>query len=167
MTSLHAVAGFTDFARIFLLIAPIMCLRSYCSFHSCCCLLPAIAGSPAVWFSCPAVDGVLALASFPADPGVPILAGGFKEWEDYTIGLSEYSYRTVIFSAIELAEYWISYWRIQETIGLSNIRSRPHSIGISDVGLRKNYRFFSALVNSRHNTIITNYIHHIRDMTAL
>jgi hypothetical protein len=35
----------------------------------------------AVWRSCavtrfPAVDGVLAVASVPADPGVPILAGG-------------------------------------------------------------------------------------------
>ncbi len=27
----------------------------------------------------PAVDGVLAVASFLADPGVPILAGGFVE----------------------------------------------------------------------------------------
>jgi hypothetical protein len=27
----------------------------------------------------PVVDSVLAVASFPADPGVPILAGGFVE----------------------------------------------------------------------------------------
>jgi hypothetical protein len=46
----------------------------------------------------------------------------------------------LFFSAIELSEYRISYWRIQETIGLSDIGSRPQSIGISDIGLRKNYR---------------------------
>ena len=28
----------------------------------------------------PAVEGVLAVASVPADPGVPILAGGFTYW---------------------------------------------------------------------------------------
>jgi hypothetical protein len=41
------------------------------------------------------------------------------------------------FSAIEPAEYR----RIQETIGLSDIGSRPQSIGLSDIGLKKNYRF--------------------------
>ncbi len=54
-------------------------MLSCCSFNSCCCLLPAVAGGLAVWLSCPAVDGVLTLASFTADPGVPILAGGFEE----------------------------------------------------------------------------------------
>jgi hypothetical protein len=43
VASLHAVAGFTVFAKI------------------------------------PAFDGVLFVASFPAAPGVPILAGGFVE----------------------------------------------------------------------------------------
>ncbi len=38
----------------------------------------AVAGCPAVT-DFPAVDGVLAFASFPAHPGVPILAGGFVE----------------------------------------------------------------------------------------
>jgi hypothetical protein len=38
----------------------------------------AAAGGPAVT-GFPAVDGVLAVASFPADPGVPIFAGGFVE----------------------------------------------------------------------------------------
>jgi hypothetical protein len=38
----------------------------------------ADAGGPAVT-NFPAVDGVLAVASFPADPGVPILAGDFVE----------------------------------------------------------------------------------------
>jgi hypothetical protein len=46
-----------------------------------------------------------------------------------------------LFSAIGLSEYWISDWRIQETIGLLDIGSRPQSIGLSDIGLRKNYRF--------------------------
>jgi hypothetical protein len=39
--------------------------------------------------------------------------------------LSDYGYRTVIFSAFELSEYRISSWQIQETIGLSDIGSRP------------------------------------------
>ncbi len=39
----------------------------------------AVAGGPAVTgFS--AVDSVLAVASVSADPGVPILAGGFTNW---------------------------------------------------------------------------------------
>jgi hypothetical protein len=38
----------------------------------------AVSGGTAV-IGFPAVDSVLAVASFPADPGVPILAGGFVE----------------------------------------------------------------------------------------
>ncbi len=37
----------------------------------------AVAGGLAVT-SFPAIEGVLAAASVPADPGVPILAGGFN-----------------------------------------------------------------------------------------
>ncbi len=33
----------------------------------------------------------------------------------------------VIFSPIELSEYRITYWQIQETVGLSDIRSRPQT----------------------------------------
>jgi hypothetical protein len=44
------------------------------------------------------------------------------------IRLPDYCYRTVIFSAIELPEYQISDWRIRETIGLWDIRSRLQSI---------------------------------------
>ncbi len=41
--------------------------------------LHAVAGGPAV--TCfPAVEGVLDVANVPADPGVPILAGGFTYW---------------------------------------------------------------------------------------
>jgi hypothetical protein len=39
----------------------------------------AVAGGPAVP-SFPAVDGILAVASALADPGVPILAGGLTYW---------------------------------------------------------------------------------------
>ncbi len=55
------------------------------------------------------------------------------------------------FSAIELSEYRISYWRIQETIRLSDIRSRPQSIGISDIG--KNYRLPTSAVKSERQQI--------------
>jgi hypothetical protein len=44
------------------------------------------------------------------------------------------------FSAIKLMEYQISYWRIQKTLGLSDIGTRPQCIRLSDIGLRKNYR---------------------------
>jgi hypothetical protein len=88
----------------------------------------------------PAVDGVLAVACIPAHPCVPILAGG------YTSDLLQ-DYQTIVlwlldcyFSAIGLSEYQISDWRIQETIGLSDMASRPQSIGLSDIGLRKNHR---------------------------
>jgi hypothetical protein len=46
----------------------------------------------------------------------------------------------LFFSAIGLSEYRISDWQFQETIGLSDIGSRPQSIGLSDIGLRKNHR---------------------------
>ncbi len=45
------------------------------------------------------------------------------------IKLSDYSYPTVITSACVLLEYWISDWRIQETIGLLDIRP---SLNLSD-----------------------------------
>ncbi len=69
------------------------------------------------------------LASFPADPGVPILAVGFVEWEVL-------HYRNTAFGlycfAIELSEYRISYWRIQETIRLSDQGLNLSDYRISD-----------------------------------
>ncbi len=52
------------------------------------------------------------------------------------------NYRTLAFGleffpAIELSEYWILYWWIRETIRLSDIRSRPQSVGLLDIRLRK------------------------------
>jgi hypothetical protein len=46
----------------------------------------------------------------------------------------------LFFSAIGLSEYRISDWRILETIGLSDIGSRPQSIGLSNIGFKKTYR---------------------------
>jgi hypothetical protein len=40
-------------------------------------------------------------------------------------------------SAIELLAYRIWYCRIQGTIEISDIGSKPQSIGLSDIGLRK------------------------------
>ncbi len=60
-----------------------------------------------------------------------------------TIGLLDYRNMAIglyFFSTIELLEYRISYRRIQETIWPSDIWSRPQSIWLSDIGLRKNYR---------------------------
>jgi hypothetical protein len=52
------------------------------------------------------------------------------------ITLSDYGYRTVIFlpSNYRNIEYRIGEFK------LSDIGSRPQSIGLSDIGLRKNYR---------------------------
>ncbi len=99
-----------------------------------------VAGGPAV-FGFPAIDGVLSVASIPADPGIPILVGGFTYW---TVRTRLSSYRTMaigllFFAAIGLSEYRILDWRIQETIVLSYIGSRPQSIGLSDIGLRINH----------------------------
>jgi hypothetical protein len=63
----------------------------------------------------------------------------------YTITQRPSYYRTKaiglsFFSAIKLADYWISDWQIRETIGLSDIGSRPQSIGLSGIRLTKNHR---------------------------
>jgi hypothetical protein len=39
----------------------------------------AVAGGPAV-FGFPAVDSIIVVARIPADPCIPILAGGFTYW---------------------------------------------------------------------------------------
>ncbi len=44
------------------------------------------------------------------------------------------------FFAVGLSEYRISDWRILEILGLSDIGSRPQSIGQSDIGHTKSYR---------------------------
>ncbi len=101
----------------------------------------AVAGGPAVT-GFPAVKGILAVDSVPSDPGVHILAGGFTYWI-----VDELHYRTIglwlsgciFFFAIKLSKYRISYWRIQETIGLSDNGLRPQSIRLSEIGLRKNF----------------------------
>ncbi len=46
--------------------------------------------------------------------------------------------RLVTFSAIKLSDYQKSDWQIRETIGLSNIGSRPQSIRLSDIKFTKN-----------------------------
>ncbi len=65
-----------------LLLALLMLLVSLmlvCGRHSCCCWRPLSSwGFPVAGLS--AVDGILAVASVPADPCVPILAGGFTYW---------------------------------------------------------------------------------------
>jgi hypothetical protein len=72
----------------------------------------------------------------------------------YTIRITDYGYWTVIFSAIELSEYQISYWRTQETSGLSYFGSRPQSIELLDIGLRKKYRLTTSRNYSVHIQLI-------------
>jgi hypothetical protein len=83
----------------------------------------AVAASPAVTVY-PAVDSILAVASAPADPGVPILAGGITYWivgETYhTIGLWDYGYQTVIFfyyRTIRISNIILANSRNYRTIG--------------------------------------------------
>ncbi len=90
------------------------CWRSWCKEWCCWRYLSnnAVAGGPVVTVF-PAVDGVLAVASVPAYPVVPILAGGFTYWivgwdvlHHWTIGL------------------WLSdcnFFLLYRTIGISNI----------------------------------------------
>ncbi len=143
---LHAVAGFTVFCK-----DPCFWQRPYCTAGTVVAFIPAVVGVSAVPFQhavasgpavtgFPAVNGVLAVASFPADPGVPILAGGFVEWEvlQYrTIGIWLSACNFFLLSNYRNIEYLIVEL---ETIGLSDIGSRPQSIGLSDIGLGKNYR---------------------------
>jgi hypothetical protein len=56
-----------------------------------------------------------------------------SDYRTMAIGLS-------FFSAIELSEYRISYWQIQETIGLSDIGSRPQIYRTFGYRTKKNYR---------------------------
>jgi hypothetical protein len=51
------------------------------------------------------------------------------DYQTKAIGLS-------FFSAIELWNWRILDWRIRETIGLTDIGSRPQSIGLPDIGSR-------------------------------
>ncbi len=118
-------------APILLLLSFLLLLVSWCCWRSCC-----------YWLSC-CWRRSCCCYSFPADPDVPILAGGFVEWEvsHYRpIGLLEYGYRTVIFSCyqtIRISNTLSANSRNYRTI---NIGSRPQSIGLLDIGLGKNYR---------------------------
>ncbi len=124
LASLRTVAGFIVFVWVTTVasIADVPGVTNSVVGISAVSFEHAVAGCPDVT-GFPAVDGVLAVASVPDDPGVPILAGGFTYWivERHTT-LSDYGYRNARFSATELSEYQISYWRIQETIGLSDIQ---------------------------------------------
>jgi hypothetical protein len=86
------------------------------------------------------------------------------------ITLSDYQTMAIgvkFISAIELSEYQISYWRIQETIGLMDIGSKPQSIGQSDIG--KNYRLPTSAKctqDSEKNTDMRHERNHTRNRPA-
>ncbi len=90
------VAGIPDVAGI-----PLVPECSHYCWPSCSCDVPGVVGVPCV-DGVPTVAFVPAVAGDPADPGVPILAGVFTDWAvQWTlrhIRLSDYGYRTVIFS---------------------------------------------------------------------
>jgi hypothetical protein len=93
--------------------------------------VPGVVGFPVVAFI-PNADGVFAVAI----ASLPILATLYYcSWYLYVL---YYTMRHI--EAIKLSDYLISDWRIRETIGLSDIGSRPQSIRLSDIGLTKNYR---------------------------
>jgi hypothetical protein len=91
--------------------------------------LAVTGGPPVIGF--PAVDGVLAVASIPAHPGVPILAGGF------TCDILQYKtidYRTmaIILLFFLLSDYRNIEYRIGEFKKLSNYRISDLGFNISD-----------------------------------
>jgi hypothetical protein len=69
--------------HIVLLASKLCCWRPYCDVGVPAVLVLLLASLYYFWHAVtgfPAVEGVLAVASVPADPVVPILAGGFKNW---------------------------------------------------------------------------------------
>jgi hypothetical protein len=71
-------------------------------------------------------------------------------------------YRTIaiellFFSAIGLSDHWVSDWWIQETIRLLDIRPRSQSIGLSDIGLRKNYRLAASYYHCGRAMCVRSY----------
>ncbi len=85
-----------------------------------------LAGGPAV-IGFPAVEDVLAVASIPARPCLPVFARRFTYWTVKCDILQDYRTIGLLLSDCNL-------------FLLSDIGSRPQSIGLSDVGLRKNQR---------------------------
>ncbi len=126
-----------------LLIASILCWRSCCCFHSCCCL-----------GSCCCKQSWYCVLYVPDGFRCWSLCYCWRSWCNhlccwcfccssrtcccwqsccyvlhYRTTVSDYDYWTVIFSAIELSEYRILYWRIQGTIGYRIKASIYRTIG--------------------------------------
>ena len=150
LAPLHAVADFTVFARIpafdsvhtvlaVLLLLSVLLLLAFLLFLSNMLLLAVLL-----------LLAFLLLTAFLLLLASLLILVSLFSWglcRMRRITLSDYqnmAIRLKIFSAIKLSEYRISYWRIQETIGLSDIGSRSQSIGLSDIGLRKNYRLLDS-----------------------
>ncbi len=96
---------------------------------------PAVAGGPCC-YCLPASDGVLAVATVPADPGVPILANGFTywivEWAYYTIGPSDHGCRTnfLCYQTSEISNNVLANSRNYRTIGYRIKDSIYRTIGL-------------------------------------
>ncbi len=101
--------------------------RFCCSFRTCCYGGPAVTGFPAV-------EGVLAVGSVPADPGVPILAGGFTYW---IVEWDVLHYRTIGLWPSDcnfflLSNYRNMEYRISEFTKLSDYRITDQGLNLSD-----------------------------------
>ncbi len=83
----------------------------------------AVAGGPAV-IGFPAVEGVLAVASILDHPAVPIFTSRLTYWTVQCDILQDYRTIGLLLSD---CKFFL----------LSDIGSRPQSIGLSDIGLRK------------------------------
>jgi hypothetical protein len=93
--------------------------RFCCSFRTCCC-----------WRSC----CFLAVGSVPADPGVPILAGGFTYW---IVEWDVLYYRTIGLWLSDcnfflLSNYRNMEYRISEFTKLSDYRITDQGLNLSD-----------------------------------
>ncbi len=107
--------------------------NQWCCWCSCCSFEHAVAGGPAVT-SFPAVGGVLAVASVPADPGVHILADGFTYW---IVEWDVLLYRTIGLwlsdcNIFPLSNYWNIEYRIGEFKELLDYRISDQGLNLSD-----------------------------------
>jgi hypothetical protein len=134
LASLRAVAGFTVFAWVTAVasIADVPGVTKTVVGISAVSFEHAVAGCPDVT-GFPAVDGVLAVASALADPGVPILAGGFTSWiVEKRTTLSDYRTMAIVMQFFRLLNYQNIEYRIDEFKKLLDYRISDQGLNLSD-----------------------------------
>ncbi len=152
----HAVSGFTVFERIpafdgvhaVLAVLSIWsicyCWRSLCNHW--CVGVSAVPSNMLLLVVLLSLAflllNFLAVASFPADPGAPILAGGFVEWDILHYGTIGIWLSNCNFFLLSNDQNIYCNIVLANSRNYQNLRygSRPQSIRLSDIRFRKNYR---------------------------